>query len=52
MERSHDSHQDVGFQIETCFEHRSVSRQRYRLKLASEDEWDCIESESQQVGMY
>ena len=51
MVRSHDSHQDVGFQIEICFEHRIVSRQRYRLKLGSEDEWDCIESESQQVGM-
>lgn len=52
MVRSHDSQQDVGFQIEICFEHRSISRQRYRLKLGSEDEWDHIDPEIQQVGIY
>lgn len=51
MVRGKDSHQDAGFQIEICFEHRSISRQRYRLNLGSEDEWDHIDPRSQQVGI-
>ena len=49
MVRAKDNHQDASFQIEICFENRSISKQRYRLKLGSEDEWDHIDPNSQQV---